>query len=539
MIAGNLNVCLCASVGTSGAAFLKEPLSPSVVAIGDTFLGINPAIQGIYCNPSAIAGLPHTSFSLGWNKLIADTVAGYGIIGIPLGKKPEGFLALNPSVGITLQYLGTGNAELDYLDDTGHFISHETVKAESDFLGAITLAVEPQFELPEDKFGFELPESKLLAMIADRGVATGVTLKYFASTLAEKYSASAISLDLGVLSRNSKDMTFGLAVTNIGFGLRFIEVADPLPLGLRFSLGKQFIFGKDHLVQCGTNMQWLNDSGFILNIGGGYEFAGMLAVRAGLKYGYQNFGWTTGLGWKKGNLGIDWSTGAVGWIWRHRVALNYRFGVSPAVAPAPKIRPRISEKGLEKLPGLKQQVKKLPVTPKIIPEVTQEKCSIHGIVIGPDGQPVVTAWVKLTEYGKEIKRVATGRSGKYEFTRLKPGEYRLKAWKSALLLPRYADVSLSSGQTIPVDFNLLNTYIFGKVTDSSGEPLAGAVIKLSDKKGEVLRTYTASDGHFRTRAVLPGNYLIKTWMEGYHPQEKTISTTISGPLKVNFNITPK
>jgi len=231
--------------------------------------------------------------------------------------------------------------------------------------------------------------------------------------------------------------------------------------------------------------------------------------------------------------------GAVDWIWRHRVALNYRFGVSPAVSPAPKIRPRISKKELEKLPGLEQQVKKLPVAPKVVPEVTQEKCSIHGIVTGPDGQPVVTAWVKLTEYGKEIKRVATGRSGKYEFTRLKPGEYRLKVWKSASLLPRYANVSLSSGQTIPVDFNLLDTYIFGKVTDSSGEPLAGAAIKLSDKNGEMLRTYTASDGHFRTRAVLPGNYVIKAWMEGYHPQEKTISTTISGPIKVNFSITPK
>jgi uncharacterized surface anchored protein len=194
---------------------------------------------------------------------------------------------------------------------------------------------------------------------------------------------------------------------------------------------------------------------------------------------------------------------------------------------------------LEKLPGLEQQVKKPPVTPKVVPEVTQEKCSIHGIVTGPDGQPVVTAWVKLTEYGKEIKRVATGRSGKYEFTRLEPGEYRLKVWKSASLLPRYADVSLSGGQTIPVDFNLLNTYIFGKVTNSSGEPLPGAAVKLSDKNGEILRVYTARDGYFRMRAVLPGNYVIKAWMEGYHSQEKTISTTISGPVKADFNITLK
>ena len=532
---GNLvigHVSAWASAGTSGAAFLKEPLSPSVVAIGGTFLGINPEVDGVYYNPSAIAGLPHTSLSLGWNKLIAGTVAGYGLIGIPLGKKPEGFLSLNPSIGITLQYLGTGNAELNYLDDTGHFASRETVQAESDYLGGITLALEPQ-----------LPQGKFVDMLAGRGVAAGGTLKYFASTLAEKYSASTVSLDLGVLSRNSKDMTFGLAMTNIGFGLKFAEVADPLPLGLRLSAAKRFAFGPDHLVGCGTNVQWLNDSGFMLNVGGEYEYAGMLAVRAGLKYGYKNFEWTGGFGWKKGNFGIDWSIGIVDWLWRHRVALNYKFGVSPTISPAPKIRQRISEKELEKLPGLEQQVGKPPATPKVTPivtpEGTQEKCSIHGIVTGPDGQPVVTAWVKLTEYGKEIKRVATDGSGKYEFTRLEPGEYRLKVWKSASLLPRYADVSLSSGQIIPVDFELLDTHISGMVTNPSGEPLPYAAIKLSDEKGELFRVYTAGDGHFRTRAVLPGNYVIKAWMEGYHPQEKTILATISGPVKVDFNITPK
>jgi hypothetical protein len=74
---------------------------------------------------------------------------------------------------------------------------------------------------------------------------SGITLKYLTNTLA-KWRAQSVAVDLGLLYHLSRFLSLGGSIQNFGFPLKFIEVANSLPL--RLKLGGALKFWQERLI---------------------------------------------------------------------------------------------------------------------------------------------------------------------------------------------------------------------------------------------------------------------------------------------------
>jgi hypothetical protein len=85
-----------------------------------------------------------------------------------------------------------------------------------------------------------------------------------------------------------------------------------------------------------------------------------------------------------------------------------------------------------------------------------------------------------------------------------------------------------------------NTLLQGTVTDTSGNPIADAVILITDAIGETpVMLTTDADGLWETGQLAAGNYTITMQALGYlPPSQGTISLTPGTPQTVNLSFTP-
>jgi len=103
-------------------------------------------------------------------------------------------------------------------------------------------------------------------------------------------------------------------------------------------------------------------------------------------------------------------------------------------------------------------------------------------------------------------------------------------------------VSLSATTTIatPVFAQQITTEIEGRVTDESGNPIAGAVVTVTNTGTNAIRTTTTgSDGTFRVTALQPGGpYEVTANAGGFEGQTvQEVFTSLGRPTNFNFALT--
>jgi Carboxypeptidase regulatory-like domain len=156
---------------------------------------------------------------------------------------------------------------------------------------------------------------------------------------------------------------------------------------------------------------------------------------------------------------------------------------------------------------------------------------ITGRVLSADtGNPVRRAQIRLTAPEIRVNRVGTTDSdGRYEFTKLAAGRYRLQISKSGYVTLEYGQarpfeagkpLDLADAQSLDkIDFSLpRGSVIAGRLTDEFGDPIPDATVQAmryqfsngQRQLATVGRPATTDDiGQYRIFGLMPGEYLVR------------------------------
>ena len=116
----------------------------------------------------------------------------------------------------------------------------------------------------------------------------GGNIKYIQSTLGE-YSASAFAVDFGTQYTVAKTMHFGLAIQNLGTGIKYLSYSAVLPTTLKASWATNQSLGNQHTLVAGIDLNYgLGDAIFSANTGAEYTFAQLASIRLGYAIGQES-----------------------------------------------------------------------------------------------------------------------------------------------------------------------------------------------------------------------------------------------------------
>jgi protocatechuate 3,4-dioxygenase beta subunit len=190
-------------------------------------------------------------------------------------------------------------------------------------------------------------------------------------------------------------------------------------------------------------------------------------------------------------------------------------------------------------------------------EVTFElSCGLTGTVLGPDGQPLVDAIVRLNPilgkggYGNLQTR--TNEEGAYDFRDCAPGEYAL----SIQVLPPggYATaigrLTLRAGTVLDHPVRVPPTSISGRITRAdTGAPLGKQQLQITahpvelDEKGKIksqgvhgAMTWAAENGRYTFTGLAPGTYRIwiYPWVKGLRSASRILEFSGGSLRDVDF-----
>lgn len=268
-------------VGTAAAQFLKLGVGARAAALGEAAVTIPGDVTGIYWNPSSIASIDRTSFTVSRNQLYAGM--SYNFIGAaqPLGG--------SGAIGVSIIFLDSGDMEITTLDNpdgTQTYFSWEAY--------AIGLTYS--------------------SFVTDR-LRLGVTVKYVREG-AYHMSAHAIAIDLGsLLDTGVLGMKLGMCLSNFGGSMQLtgpgLEVDHerwqnnpgtlptiaylktenyPLPLIFRIGLSTQLLGAEGQIARSEKSMMTVavdafdpNDALLRSNVGIEYIWNNILSLRAGYR----------------------------------------------------------------------------------------------------------------------------------------------------------------------------------------------------------------------------------------------------------------
>jgi EmrB/QacA subfamily drug resistance transporter len=149
--------------------------------------------------------------------------------------------------------------------------------------------------------------------------------------------------------------------------------------------------------------------------------------------------------------------------------------------------------------------------------------AVIGRVLRGDGRPLAGASMTLADMkGQQVDRTSSGEDGEYRLQPSAGGTYLLIA-SAAHMAPNAALVGVAEG---PVRRDIVlsgNAVLRGSVRTADGEPLAGALITLTDGQGDVAASATsAPDGRFELEELFSGTYTLAAQAEGYQPVARTV-----------------
>src|SRR4051794_41149332 len=157
---------------------------------------------------------------------------------------------------------------------------------------------------------------------------------------------------------------------------------------------------------------------------------------------------------------------------------------------------------------------------------------VLGQVRRGDGRPLAGASVTLADVnGQQVDRTQSGAEGDYRLHPPVGGTYLLIA-SAPNLAPNAAMVALADS---PVQRDVVlagSARLRGHVRGRDDEPLAGALITLTDVQGDVVgSTVTQADGWFELTELLAGSYTLAGQAPGHQPVALTVQLADGAALE--------
>lgn len=164
---------------------------------------------------------------------------------------------------------------------------------------------------------------------------------------------------------------------------------------------------------------------------------------------------------------------------------------------------------------------------------------IRGIVSGDDGHAVGHATLTLIDSrGRQLSRAVTLADGGYTIWTPGMGTYVLIA-SAAERDPQVATLVVGDR---PVDFNLILTgsnKLTGLVRDLEGKPVSGAVVVLTDVRGEVVTTGTTdAEGSYSLSGVTSGGYTLAVSADSFRPAAVPVEVAGAGHTRQDVELRP-
>lgn len=219
-----------AKVGTSGAQFLKIGASARPTAMGDAFVGIADDVNAVYFNPGGLGFLDRAQVTAMRTQWFQGMDYDFGAFALPL---PQGAL------GFSISTLQASDLE-----------KRSTDESSQGTFGTLDAAYSAAY-------GRKIGDTWSL----------GVTGRYLNQKI-DVYSATAWGADVGVLKKlENRPITFGLALRNMGGGIKFVSESDPQPFVIDAGAGIKLLSNK---LLIGVNVQKPRDNDAKLGAGGEY-----------------------------------------------------------------------------------------------------------------------------------------------------------------------------------------------------------------------------------------------------------------------------
>jgi len=259
--------------GTVTGQFLKLSTGARAVAMGGAQVAVAEGVNSMAYNPAGMMAVGNYGFGATYTQMYADIQHSY----IGAVKNLPGIGA----VGVSVVMLTTDDMAVTtpaYPEGTGEYF-----KA-SDY--AISIAYARQVT---DQFRVGVNGKIIKSYLYNSEVGTNS----FAFDVGTLYEIPVLRSHIGV------------SLTNLGKDLTFINETYSLPTALRFGVLVDLV--KDEVNSLVTTLQItrLNDADEQYNLGTEYVFNGIVALRGGWKFAYDQEDFTGGFGLKLNSIGVN------------------------------------------------------------------------------------------------------------------------------------------------------------------------------------------------------------------------------------------
>ena len=302
-------------VGSTSMQFLKVLPSARAAAVGEAYTVWASGAEAVFWNPAGLARIGRQELSMTYTDWLFDAQQGGVGYGLSIGRWG--------AVGLQFQYVDYG--EFEETTNERPFISNpnrpgmtgRTFRPFSYVIGA-TYA-----RYLTDRFALGLGVKYAHESLFDGSSVRAQIREGVFDNVGT--AASAMLFDFGIrYSTGFRTIEIASAVQNFGADVRYAVESYPVPLLFRVGIAADLVGpnallmdgSADNRVRAAMDIFHPNDYAQQVHMGMEYEFASLLALRAGYKYNYDSDGLTLGGGLRyalgDAAFAIDYSYGSMG-----------------------------------------------------------------------------------------------------------------------------------------------------------------------------------------------------------------------------------
>ncbi len=289
-----------AKVGTTGAQFLELGVSARAMGMAEAFTAVVDDITAVYYNPAGLTTLYGKEMAVSYVAMPADVGFGFAAFGLPL-ESIGGVLAFS-ATGLTSGDMIETTYEDGTINGTGRSFAYNALAAGISYGRYLT-----------DRFS------------------VGFTVRGIFER-AHDYGANGWSADVGTsYNTGFRNFRIGMAITNFGPDMRFIDNAYPLPINFKFGGSINVLEQADNVLTFSAEGSHPSDNLEKFNAGAEWIFKEFVALRAGGRFNYDVDGFTLGGGLRvpfgeERELRVDYAFQDFGILTEvHRFTLNMAF----------------------------------------------------------------------------------------------------------------------------------------------------------------------------------------------------------------------
>jgi hypothetical protein len=256
---------------TAGASFLKFGMGARAVGMGEAFTAVSGDIYSTYWNPAGLSKLDGVWATFMHNRWFQDISTEFFASAFSLSKNTFAFSF--------------------------------TINSVSDIERRETATTEPLSYFDARQVALGASWARDLAPKID----LGLTFKWLYEKI-DVHTASGIAFDLGGIYSLRDDFKLGLAVLNLGPKMKFEEQKYSLPTF--YKLGAIYSKKESHLdgyYSIALDLVKPTDDPLRVHTGAEYDFPQNFSLRLGYEFGYDEKGFTFGMGFKIRKYSIDYA----------------------------------------------------------------------------------------------------------------------------------------------------------------------------------------------------------------------------------------